>query len=164
MEKILYITTFNKKLYNLSGKDFINSFLKYIKNGVLLICYEDEKPDFNSDRLIFYNLAEDYFLKKWLETNKCRIPKFYGGELEDNDPLFGKTYKEQPWAKYRASRYFRKVVSLNYGLNTYSDNYDYIFVVDCDCEFKKNIDTDVVNLLFEDNISMFYFWGLGDIW
>jgi hypothetical protein len=37
--------------------------------------------------------------------------------------------KGQTWAKFRASRYFRKIVALNYALTNFSEKYDYIFII-----------------------------------
>ena len=38
---ILYVTTFNRKLYDQSGNDLINSFLDKNIDGDLLVCYEE---------------------------------------------------------------------------------------------------------------------------
>ena len=156
---VLYITTFNKKLYDMSGKNFIDTFLQYIKNGTLLICYEEFEFYHESDRIISYNIENDKYMNDWITKNKIRIPKMYGGEADEDAPFFGKTLETQYWANHRASRFFRKIVALHYGLLHYADKYDYIFVVDSDCIFKSNVTSNLINDLFKDNVAMTFFWG-----
>jgi hypothetical protein len=164
--KYLYVTTFNKDLYQKSGKDLITSFHLHITNGDLLVCYEDFNFSDDSFRVIPYNLEKDPYMNKWLQENKEIIPKKYGGTagddsdyFKDNTPDYWGGSKGQYWANYRASRYFRKIVSLNYALSNFSEKYDYIFVVDCDCIFKKNINKELISTLFENETSMIYFWS-----
>ena len=162
----LYVTTFNEKLYNMSGKDLIKSFTKYIDNADMLVCYEDFEFKSEYNNILSYNLKNDEYMNTWLNKYKDIIPKFYGGNAEDDSDIFkdnnidywgGK--KGQSWAKFRASRYFRKVVALNYALINFSEKYDYIFVIDSDCIFKKSITNLKIEELFKDSTSMIYFWS-----
>ena len=157
--KALYITTFNKKLYDQSGKALINSFFEHKVEGDLLVCYED--MEFQSEQCLSYNMRDDKYMCNWLETNKERIPEFYGGQAGQDHPIT-KQYESkqgQYWANHRASRYFRKIVALNYALQHYSENYDVFFVVDSDCIFKKGININFASELFANNSSMIYFWS-----
>jgi len=156
--KILYVTTFNKKLYDKSGKNLIQSYLDNISLGDLLVCYED--MEFYHPEVLTYNISKNSYMNQWLRTNKKIIPKFYGGAAEEDDPIFIEcAQKGQPWANYRASRFFRKVAALNYALENFSEEYDYIFTIDSDCIFKKNINEALVENAFGDNAAMVYFWG-----
>ena len=162
----LYVTTFNKFLYEKTGKDLIKSFKSYIKNGDLLVCYEDFIFSDSSKNIISYNMENDEYMNKWLNDNKERIPIKYGGlanddsiHFKDDTPDYWGGKSGQTWANYRASRYFRKIVALNYAINKYSEKYDYIFVIDCDCIFKKNINEKLISGLFENDTSMIYFWS-----
>ena len=163
--KNLYVTTFNSKLYTQSGKDLLTSFLKYIENGDMLVCYEgfDFKSDFESnDRIFDYNMEQDEYMCNWITANEDNIPEIYGGKAGDDHPIV-KQFNDkegQYWANHRASRYFRKVVALNYALTHYQNEYDYIFVIDCDCIFKNNImDDKITDELFIDDAAMIYFWS-----
>ena len=164
--KILYITTFNEKLYNISGKDLIKTFISNINNADMLVCYEDFEFISDNNNIISYNLKNDDYMNTWLNNNIKIIPKFYGGNAEDDSDVFKDTNidywagtKGQSWANYRASRYFRKIVSLNYALTNFSEKYDYIFVIDCDCIFKTAINNDLIEQLFDNKTSMIYFWS-----
>ena len=158
--KILYATTFNKRLYDLTGKNLISSFLEKTKNCHLLVCYEDMKFESESDRIMTYDINDSVYFTKWIEDNQNNIPEFYGGLAKDEDPRFVLDKKKgQSWARFRASRYFRKVSALKIALDNYCDDYDLIFLIDSDCIFKKNIDNEKIEELFNDNVSMFYFWG-----
>jgi hypothetical protein len=157
---ILYVTTFNKRLYNITGKNLIESFLNNNIDAKLLVCYENMDFDHESNKILKYDITNDEYLKKWLENNKYNIPKYYDGLAEDNDPRFIEDKKKgQSWARFRASGYFRKIVALNYALNNYSDQNDIIFTIDSDCIFKKYIDKNIINKLFENETSMIYYWG-----
>lgn len=164
--KILFVSTFNEDLYKCSGKDLIRSFHQYQQDGDLLICYEDFNFSDTSDRVLTYDLQHDLYMNTWLQEHQDKIPKKYGGQAEDSSPYFHDNTKDywggqsgQYWANYRASRYFRKIVSLNYALTNFSEKYDYIFVIDCDCIFKKNISPELILSLFDNQISMIYFWS-----
>ena len=163
--KVLYVTTFNDVLYNKSGADLIKSFIDKTTDSDMLVCYEDFNFQYDSDRIIKYNLKQDKYMIDWLNTHKNIIPKCYGGEAEDDSEIFKDDTPDiwnkngQVWAKHRASRYFRKIVALNYALIHYSDEYDYIYVIDSDCIFKQNIPTELTEQLFENTTSMIYFWS-----
>lgn len=164
--KILYITTFNERLYEMSGKDLLASFTSKINNADMLVCYEDFEFKTNQSNIFSYNLKNDEYMNTWLEKHKNIIPKFYGGEADDDSDIFKDTNKDywggsegQYWAKFRASRYFRKLVALNYALTNYASIYDYIFVIDSDCIFKNCIKHKLIKQLFDNNTSMIYFWS-----
>ena len=161
--KLLYITTFNLKLYEQSGHDLIESFLKHITFGDMLVCYEDiQFINPNSDRIKSYDMTNDKYMCDWLTVNAERIPEFYGGLAGDDHPIVEQfnLKKGQYWANHRASRYFRKIVALNYALINYQNDYDAIFVIDCDCLFKQGIsEYKITSELFKDKTSMIYFWS-----
>lgn len=164
--KVLYVTTFNEKLYNMSGKNLIDSFTSKIKNADMLVCYEDFEFLSDNEKIIKYNLKDDNYMNTWLETHKKIIPKCYGGEAEDDSEIFKDNNVDfwngangQTWAKHRASRYFRKIVALNYAMINFSEKYDYIFVIDSDCIFKDSLHDHIVENLFENSTSMIYFWS-----
>tara|TARA_B100000073_G_scaffold347485_3_gene362008 strand:+ start:546 stop:1337 length:792 start_codon:yes stop_codon:yes gene_type:complete len=161
--KVLYVTTFNKKLYDQSGKNLIDSFLKHISCGEMLVCYEDiEFCNLNPERILEYNMEKDQYMCNWINNNKHNIPEMYGGIADSNHHIVKQfeSKKGQYWANHRASRYFRKIVALNYAINKFSNNYEFIFFVDSDCIFKKNITLEKIESeLFGNNESMIYYWS-----
>ena len=94
VNRILYITSFNKQIYKWSAIRLISSFIKLDIKGDLLICYEDDDYLDNIKSYIlkyvkniniyFYQLSQDPFLIKWLDDNKNLIPKEYGGCYDKN--------------------------------------------------------------------------------
>jgi hypothetical protein len=167
--KILYVTTFNHVLYEKSGKALIQSYCNHITNGNLLVCYEgfeyDAPSSLTTGQIFSHNLEENEFMTQWLEQNKSIIPVCYGGDASENDDIFKDTSSDfwdkdgQTWANMRASRYFRKIVALHYALETYSDQYDIIYIIDSDCIFKADIPVSIASELFQPSTGMIYFWG-----
>ena len=160
--KVLYVTTFNKKLYEQSGILMIDSFMNYGGEGDLLVCYEDidfETP--NKEKIKTYCMENDKYMTEWLTEHSKNIPEMYGGTAGPNHPIVTQfnTKRGQYWANHRASRYFRKIVALNYALDNFANEYDIIFLIDVDCIFKKKMDTHMISTLFSDNQAMIYFWG-----
>lgn len=167
--KVLFVTTFNQRLYDQSGQDLLKSFLEYMKDYDLLICYEDQLEatlkgiihecrsgqSGQSSQVYLYPLQTDEYLQKWTSNNLDRIPEIYGGTA--NDQIFKD--KTQPWANYRCAGYFRKIVALNHALNYYSMNYDLLCIIDCDCIIKQSIPFELFERLNDNKVSMFYYWG-----
>lgn len=158
--KVLYVTTFNQRLYDLTGKNLVKTFMENIKDADLLVCPEEMDFVSPSERIKVFDIGKSKYFTNWLEDNKKNIPKFYGGLAEDKDPRFVLDDKKgQGWARFRASRYFRKVAAFQIALDKYSDDYDMIILTDSDVIFKKDIDQEKIDELFAGDISMFYFWG-----
>lgn len=160
---ILYITTFNKKMWEVSGKNMVESFLRTNCEGKMLICYEGLKfsiknfsPDMIAkakDSVLLYNIEESEFLRSWLSENKDAIPPDMGGKAnERNCPM-----AFLPW-NLRAAGWFRKIVTFDYAMNTYGRDFDAIVFVDSDCEFKKGISSNLIEKAF-NNTHVFYHWG-----
>ena len=146
--KVLYITTFNKNLYEKSGKDLIDSFLNKTTESHLLVCFEDFNFECDSDRVISYNIENDTFMNTWIKNNASVIPVIFGGTALDNDPIFLEDKeKGQCWARYRAAGYFRKIVTLNYAITKYSNDYDVISIIDSDCIFKNKFGPNMQKIL-----------------
>jgi len=144
---ILYVTSFNKKLYEATGKDMLESFVYVKTEGEILVTYEDDITIPKHRKFIPYNLDTDDFLNNWLEENKDVIPKSIGGNFEGS------------MSKYnaRASKWFRKIAALNKALE-YKDRYEAIVFVDSDTTFKNKITEEYVLSVF-DNSAMFYHLG-----
>lgn len=153
--KILYVSTFNKKIFIASGRKMLDSFFTTQKNGDILCCYEEINPErnikyINNKRFKHYDLGTSKFLNGWLEENKDYIPVEYGG-------LATKEKKPQAFLKwnFRAAGWFRKIASLAYAQN-FVKNYDALIFVDSDSKFLKNIT--VFDEVFQD-CDYFYHWG-----
>lgn len=151
---ILYITSFAEDMYSISGSKLIKSFIKTEQKGNLLICNEGFDIDIKQDNIISYRLDTSQILINWLEDNKKYIPEYLGGTANEKELPIAFT-----GANRKASRWFRKVVSIHYAYTMYKDEYDYMIWVDCDCVFKKQISISMIENLFSNNIGCFYYLG-----
>lgn len=165
--KVLFVTTFNKDMYDKSAKGLIATFLEKTRMD-LLVCYEGfnfvghAKQDniYNDERIMTYDISSDTFLKTWTKNNHMVIPTCFGGSASDRLPIFLEDKaKGQYWARYRAAGYFRKIVSLNHALEKYGKKYDIICVLDSDCIIKNDFCPTDVMKGFSNNAAMFFYWG-----
>ena len=151
---MLYVTSFNEQIFKLSGLRLLDTYLSFIQNSVLLVCYEDKDNTGYLDAiinrvngaLIFYKLSDDVYLNNWLNENKDLIPTEYGGEC---------TQDLDQW-NIKASLWFRKIASLNYVHKNYSDNTDYIIWIDADCFFMRDLPSTYVISQFNDTYCFYH--------
>jgi hypothetical protein len=153
---MLYVTSFNEKIFKLSGLRLLDTYLSCVQNCVLLVCYEDKDNtgylndiiNSTNSSLIFYKLSDDTYLNNWLNENKDLIPIEYGGTC---------TLCLNQWNS-KASLWFRKIASLNYAHKNYSASSDYIIWIDADCFFINVLLTEYVISQF-NNTYCFYHLG-----
>ncbi len=152
-KSVLYVTSFIEKMYDLTGKNMIESFYNTNQEGDILICYEGFDFESDEDNMFTYDLTEDSYLLEWLEDNKDIIPKQFGGEAlpQKRKP------NEKLW-NVKASKWFRKIASIKHAMEVYGDNYDYLIWVDCDCVFKEMIPISIHEKVL-NNCGMFYYFG-----
>ncbi len=144
MSEVLYVTSFNRVLYDSTGKRLLKSFLKSGSGGDILATYEGdvEKDIPDSQQIIKYNLDDDSFLQDWLEENKDIIPVSLGGDFPPCKCHKKKAYTEHnmkcpnSWFNRRTSQWFRKIAALNYAIGL---EYKFVVFVDCDCLFKGRL-------------------------
>ena len=152
--KILYVTTFNEKLYELSGRYLIDTFKKHNVEGQLLVCTEGMEASQirNKGGVAFYDATHDEFRQKILQENKDIVDVQYGGQVRS-------------WPKGRDGdfnrhwpRFFWKVVALSYALRGYGDSHDVIVQLDCDIKFSSCLSEKNLEKLFGD-AGVFYCLG-----
>ena len=149
--KILYVTTFNKRLFKATGQKMIDSFVLHKTEGDLLIAHEDglDSVIAKHQKIILYNLEEDEWLPKWLKENEDIIPVYLGGKFktEDGTPTLNQRFNN------RASQWFRKIVALKASLE-----YDAIVFIDSDTLFIEHLSAEKIEQIF-DNASVIYHLG-----
>ena len=154
---ITYVTTFNKTLYESTGKKMLESFCNTGQDGTMIVCYEDDiKDDIEKsfkNKFLLYNLSTDKYLLDWLEENKEVIPVQFGGMATEASCL--DAFKV--W-NFRASGWFRKIAALNYAKKIMSRGTYSLIFVDCDCIFTKKIEQKKYFSVFA-NADYFYHWG-----
>lgn len=158
MDNVLFITSFNYKLYQATGKKMIETFFKYNPELKLLACYEDfDYQDHNYQNLIKYDLKESSFLQNWLNDNLDVIPEKFGGKMPDK--------KLDVW-NFRASKWFRKIASLEIGLQLYGNQYQSLIWIDCDSSIQNKFPSNMIKQIFlngntedKDMVDIFYHFG-----
>lgn len=166
MKKILLVTSFNDKIYKLSGVRLLYTYLKYKIKSDLLITYEgnndflnDYLNDLNNSNIKIYNLNNDDFLNNWLKENEDIIPTLYNGKYKlyqfnnEIDIKLLNTFNQ------KMSLWFRKIASLNYALENYKNDYEHIIWIDADTFFLKYLPNEYMINLF-NNTYCFYHLGL----
>lgn len=135
--KVMYVTSFNDKLYNVTGRKMLHSFLNTKTEGDMLITHEklDPKVIVKADNFTEYDLAEDQWLKDWTYNNRDIVAEKYGGEWKidygNKGPGNDEGFRRQ------AARWFRKIVSLREAVRIH--DHDAIVFVDSDTIFKRQL-------------------------
>lgn len=156
MDDILFVTTFNRKLYDATGRRMIKTF-----NGTqpykLMIgaegMAEDEIPA--CPKFIYRNIDNSELLLTWLDSNKDIIPVEYGGTYtcKCRGKHGGRCANNM--MRRRTSHWFRKIVVLEEALKLAATK---VVFTDCDTVYAKEIPVDVLNGLFDD-VAVFYHYG-----
>ena len=143
---ILYVTSFNKFLYEVTGKNLLESFAHNKIDGDLLIAHEDELDIPKYKKFLFHNLDNDDYLQGWLEENKDIIPVELGGT---HDGEFDHKFHK------RTSQWFRKIAALHHAVSL---DYEKIIFLDCDVVFLQHLTEEKIEEVF-DGHSAFYHLG-----
>jgi len=159
--EILWVTSFNKKLYEHSGRKLLDTFARFKVPGKMFIAHEDKlavqitqqekslciESDFVEKTSWLYDLEDSGILKRWLKDNEDIIPKHLGGKAMVCKCVGGanprpKQKHEKPgcrwtWWNRNCSRWFRKIPALHAAWNL-GEGHRYIIWIDCDCYFIEN--------------------------
>lgn len=160
--EILYVTSFTSRMYSLTGVQLVRSFLHSGSDGTLLLCHEGPFSRLRpaSDRVRCYDLDRSAFLAEWLAANRDIIPVSLGGVAsscacgEDEETSGHHTGCVFHWFNKNASRWFRKIVSLDFALRHVTC--DAIVWVDCDCIFTNRLPASLFGRLFEDASVLYH--------
>lgn len=150
--RILWVTSFNQTLYDLSGRKLVESFLKTNSTGQLLVCHEKMNYVAPDVRVKAHEISEYPFLKEWLRVNQDIIPQIYGGSA-----AFSKAVFRNYW-NVKASLWFRKIASLHLALTLYGGEVDAIIWIDSDCVITRTLTEELVVKAF-DKAQTFYHLG-----
>jgi len=155
MRDVLFVTSFNKRLYDATGRNLLKSFTKTGTEGSLLVTYEEltanDMPNnkvarFNN--IIYHDLANDDFLNVWLKENRDIIPTSLGGA---HTGAFKHKFHK------RTSQWFRKIAALHAAVQ-YKNDYRFVIFVDSDSLFKQKVMRSFVKQQFA-GASMIHHYG-----
>lgn len=164
--KIIWVSSFDDRIWKSSGQRLVSSFLNYSPDGKLLCTTEKcENITFPTKECLYFASIDNH---SWLELfksmNKEVIPVQFGGTANacrcKNDKRH-KTGCHWTWWNRNCFRWYRKFVSLKYARITWPKA-DYLIWVDSDCYFKgKNFnETYIHDILFDEgNYDCFYLKG-----
>jgi len=155
IKNVLYITTFNQKLFNATGKNMLQSFAKSKTEGDLSIGMEGDLYNKVTNALrdfrgfcYLHDLSQNQFMKDWITQNRDIIPPEYGGICIDYDK------KNRPnWCNNfnrQTARWFRKIATLHAFTEKRTivaglDKFDTVILCDCDIVFMQNITLELLN-------------------
>jgi hypothetical protein len=166
MFRPLFVTSFARDMYLSTGVHLVASFFIRDAPGALLVCHEQRlSADIVplADRLFAYDLDNSELLHGWLAQNRDIIPITLGGNADrcdspEPDNAFGlhRTGCCWSWFNKNASRWFRKIVSLEQALML--EQFDAVIWVDSDCRFVEHPSNEEVESWF-GNGSVFCLKG-----
>lgn len=164
---ILYVTSFAPDMYHATGRHLVESLVEFVPDGRILCCCEGgiDLTAFPASKVLCHDLDQSEFLKGWLRTHADIIPRELGGAAE----LCGCEHPSDPWSLHsegcpygwfnkNASRWFRKIVSLEEATTNYSS--DVMVWLDSDCRFTQVLPEGFWEMLFE-GVSALYHKGPG---
>lgn len=159
---LLYVTSFNRKLYYATGQYLVNSFLETDSEGVLLLTYDEFPIYTREENIIQFNLGHSVWLHDFFKSNPDILPANIQPCKCNNDPVNLSKVKFHKkgcyftyWNRY-LYRWINKIASLEYAVNTllYTD----IVWLDCDCLFKQKVTEEYILGQFKGH-DTFYFKG-----
>lgn len=155
---VLYVTSFSPDLYQATGRHLLRSYLESDSDGRMLICHEQGMAgEFRGlgGQFLVDDLDKSQLLSQWLKANRDIIPSYLGGDAGPchcvgNDHATGCA---SSWFNRNASRWFRKIVSLDQAIQI--ADVDIIIWLDSDCRFKRKLTTKEILDFFGEH-AIFY--------
>lgn len=171
---ILYVTSFNEKLYESTGKEMLKSLRETNPTARVLVTYEGFDFVPSSEYEIPYNLDNDLWLKSWTNKWKDYIPQKYGGvekpnikhnisnhfpqRIKGNDPKTIQRKEKVLLFREQAARWFRKIVALRASTKYINpEMVRYIVFVDSDTLFKREIPVSLIEKSMESQCAFIHY-------
>jgi hypothetical protein len=148
----IYVTSFNRDMYIMSGHLLIETFIKYNPKDFLVVCYEEMIFQSKYPQIIPFNLSESNFLREWLIENADNIPHEYGGNatVAKNPKLYDNYFNKS------ASKWFRKIVSIDMVIKTYGKYFKYVVWLDADCYARESLPKDAMDKIFQNHDVIYH--------
>ena len=160
---ILYFTTLNKSLFDISGYQMINSFKQFCKYDHLVVFYEELKPfecDQENITILCVKNAPEY--NNWFKSNLDIIPKQFGGSAENTDKRLSIGHAVK-W-NIKACKWFWKIVACMKILelvrtSNKTESFSHIVMIDCDTEFLTTLNDSFWNKILPVDTHCGYHLG-----
>ncbi|NIQ13915.1 MAG: hypothetical protein GTO02_05775 [Candidatus Dadabacteria bacterium] len=144
---ILWVTSFNKEIYEASGGRLLSSFVDKQVEGDIFIGFEGECYLQSYDRFHVFNLDDSKFLQDWLTVNAdiappkpCRCPDPWAGPCRKHVPKCPHT-----WFNRNTHRWFRKWATLRHALDMAKNVYNRMIWIDADCRFISRLSEQAID-------------------
>lgn len=149
----LFVTSFDDRMYEMSGKKLIETFTKLNPKYYLVVCYEKMKNELpKHPQILPYKMEESKFMNDWLKTNENDIPVEYGGKAtEENNPNLFKSYFNKS-----ASKWFRKIVAIDHAIKIYGTFFKYVVWLDADCYARSPLPESLMDNILKNHDFMFH--------
>lgn len=155
-----FITSINKKLYDIYGKKFIETWKINAKSDIkLIICFEGEIPDeimhLSNDKIIILNISsikQISFLKKFGKFSEARGIRF------SQNPLDKKILKYSYNYRFDAIRFSFKIFSFIKCLEMNLINSDFAWI-DADMVCLKEFDSNSLKSIFPEGNQLASYLG-----
>lgn len=170
---VVWVTSFAKDMYEVSGKPLIDSFVATKTEGTLVVAYERMPGGaWLPPGVVGHRLDEDEHLKAWLKRHADIIPKWLGGRHDGRCRCPGGPYAVHAknrhalpcvgyWFCRNASRWVRKLPALraavghvNRALGGTRD--PAVIWLDADCVFQAKVTAQVAQTWFPGDAGVFY--------
>lgn len=176
--RTLFVTSFSYDLYEASGKRLLESFeqihLPAFPNDWIMVCYDNmpQGRQFLPSNSVAEPLDNNRTLSWWLRNNADIVPDYLGGQARRcGCPNTDKRHAKHKygchwqWMNRNASRFFRKVVSLDAANRSPFSNkpgprsgFDFLVWLDADAYFKAPLPPKYLTKKLK-KAAMFYFRG-----
>ena len=157
---IIYYTTCNQRLYDVSCKSMIDSFLLHCNpNDILYIFHENVDYVNTSNNVVFVNVKDCQMYSSWFEKYKSVIPiKFGGTGIIENDKRLQYGNKFVKWNQKTCFWYWKIVAT--YLVKSYlQPSVDYFILLDCDTTFTSQCTLEFYNSILPPNAAFGYHLG-----
>lgn len=156
---IIYFTTCNQKLYDVSCKALINSFILTCEtHDKLYVFHENVNIDVTCSKVIYVNVANCKFYNDWFTKFKDHIPQKFGGNvntIEDSRMMYGHAVK---WNQ-KACLWFWKIVSMHNILEYITSEVSHFVFLDADTFFQSALTSEFFEKLLPIDCSVGYHLG-----
>lgn len=147
---VLYVTSFNKTLYQNSGRKMLDSFYNTKCEGDMLVTYDGsfQKDYGRYPALDRYCLDKDPWLAAWTANFKEYLPEKYGGVKHPNYEYGLEKYppgrERDGIIEFRqgAGRWAKKTTAMKVAFDKFK--HDYIVYLDCDIVIRRKITMDFI--------------------
>lgn len=157
---IVYYTTCNQRLYEISCKGLIASFLLVCNSSdKLYVFHENINYDIISPNVVYIDVQNCEIYTSWFKKFKDIIPLKFGGTcIIENDKRLQYGNRFIKWNQ-KTCFWFWKIVATQLVRNYVNADIKYFILLDCDTTFTSNCNLDFYDRILPPHMSFGYHLG-----